>query len=214
MRCRQGGRGVQFGAGDPAAARRSTEPPRNKDPALVALQDWAAERHGPERTALAQLCERFAAQSPVGPARAMPGPTGEANLYVVLPREAVLCLAETDADRLVQLAAVLAVGSRAVWPVHAQALYAELPEAARERITLALDWSHAAVAYDVVLHHGSAESLRAVAAKLAQRPGAIVGVEGLAPGETEIALERLIVERSLSVNTAAAGGNATLMAIG
>ena len=51
------------------------------------------------------------------------------------------------------------------------------------------------------------------AAELAARPGPIVGVDGLRPGETAIALERLVIERALSVNTAAAGGNATLMTL-
>ena len=46
------------------------------------------------------------------------------------------------------------------------------------------------------------------------RQGAIVGVHGLNKGETDIALERLLVEHALSVNTAAAGGNASLMTIG
>ena len=41
-----------------------------------------------------------------------------------------------------------------------------------------------------------------------------IGVHGQAPGETGIALERLVIERALSVNTAAAGGNASLMTIG
>jgi RHH-type proline utilization regulon transcriptional repressor/proline dehydrogenase/delta 1-pyrroline-5-carboxylate dehydrogenase len=37
---------------------------------------------------------------------------------------------------------------------------------------------------------------------------------GLVPGRDNIALERLVIERALSVNTAAAGGNASLMTIG
>ena len=41
-----------------------------------------------------------------------------------------------------------------------------------------------------------------------------VVAEGHAPGDHAIALERLVHERSLSINTAAAGGNATLMTIG
>ena len=36
----------------------------------------------------------------------------------------------------------------------------------------------------------------------------------LRPGERDVPLERLVLERSLSVNTAAAGGNASLMTIG
>jgi len=52
-----------------------------------------------------------------------------------------------------------------------------------------------------------------VAASLAARPGPIVGLTGLAPGDTRIPLERLVIERSLSINTAAAGGNASLMTL-
>jgi len=33
------------------------------------------------------------------------------------------------------------------------------------------------------------------------------------PGETAIPIDRLVIERSLSINTAAAGGNASLMTI-
>ena len=43
---------------------------------------------------------------------------------------------------------------------------------------------------------------------LVVRDGAIVSVQGFARGESNILLERLYIERSLSVNTAAAGGNA------
>jgi len=39
-------------------------------------------------------------------------------------------------------------------------------------------------------------------------------VHGLNKGETDIPLERLLIEHALSVNTAAAGGNASLMTIG
>jgi RHH-type proline utilization regulon transcriptional repressor/proline dehydrogenase/delta 1-pyrroline-5-carboxylate dehydrogenase len=53
-----------------------------------------------------------------------------------------------------------------------------------------------------------------LAARLAQRSGPIVLLHAFDPGDAQIPLERLVVERSLSVNTAAAGGNASLMAIG
>ncbi|MCE7878736.1 MAG: hypothetical protein DYH14_15760, partial [Betaproteobacteria bacterium PRO3] len=67
---------------------------------------------------------------------------------------------------------------------------------------------------DLVLLHGSVDELAAVQRKLAERAGPVVGVERFEPGDTRIPLERLVVERALSVNTAAAGGNATLMTIG
>ena len=68
--------------------------------------------------------------------------------------------------------------------------------------------------FTAVIHHGDSDQLRAVSEKLAERTGPIVSLQGLAPGETGIMLERLLIERSLSVNTAAAGGNASLMSVG
>jgi RHH-type proline utilization regulon transcriptional repressor/proline dehydrogenase/delta 1-pyrroline-5-carboxylate dehydrogenase len=184
---------------------------RDSDPALQSLSTWASS---PAQAALAEACTRYAARSPVGRWRSLAGPTGEANLYAVLPREAVLCLANDDADRLLQLAAVLAVGSRALWPVDAHALWQRLPDEAKDRVALVEDWRRDSIAFDAVLHHGDAASLLAVCRAVAARPGSIVGVTGLEAGDSQISLERLVVERSLSVNTAAAGGNASLMTMG
>jgi len=179
-------------------------------PALAALRGWAA-RERDDR--LADACVRFASASRVGVAVLLAGPTGERNVYTLRPRDAVLCLAGDDGDRLVQLAAVLAVGSRAVWPVGCADLRARLPDAVRAGIDLVDDWSAPATRFDALLHHGSADELLRIVAIVAARPGPIVGVEGRRPGETALPLERLVVERALSVNTAAAGGNATLMTL-
>jgi RHH-type proline utilization regulon transcriptional repressor/proline dehydrogenase/delta 1-pyrroline-5-carboxylate dehydrogenase len=178
--------------------------------ALSQLRRWASDA---DERALVGCCERFAAQSRAGASRALRGPTGERNVYSLVARDAVLCLAAAAADRLVQLAAVLAVGSRAVWPDDARALHARLPAPVRERVELVADWSAASVHFDAAIHHGGRDALLAVCARLAARPGPIVGVDALAPGDTRVALERLVVERALSVNTAAAGGNATLMTL-
>ena len=48
--------------------------------------------------------------------------------------------------------------------------------------------------------------------KVAARSGAIVGITQLQANE-QIPLERLVIERAISVNTAAAGGNASLMTL-
>ena len=185
--------------------------PQPMSGALLALQGWAkAERQG----ALAQACQDYASQSRSQAAIALSGPTGERNVYSLHPREAVLCLAAQDGDRLLQLAAVLAVGSRAVWPADAQALRARLPNAVGECIALVADWQAPQAQYDAALHHGGAQSLRAACLHMAGRAGPIVGVQGLEEGDAAIALERLVVERSLSINTAAAGGNASLMTLG
>jgi len=76
------------------------------------------------------------------------------------------------------------------------------------------DWLEEGLAFDVVLHHGDADQLHALSLQLADRPGAIVSLHGHGRGEDAMALERLLIERAVSLNTAAAGGNASLMTIG
>ena len=164
-----------------------------------------------QHAASAACCERFAACSPVGAWRSLAGPTGEADLYAVRPRERVLCLAASDTDRLVQLAALSSVGSRALWPRDAAALRERLPAMLQERIELVDDWVLDDVDFDAVLHHGEPMERVQVVRAVAARAGPIVGITTLAPGDRDVPLERLVVERSLSINTAAAGGNATLM---
>ena len=144
----------------------------------------------------------------------LPGPTGGRNVYRLVPRSAGLCLAAHDEDRLTQLAAVRSVGSRAIWPLEARALLDRLAPDERAHVALTSDWTAAGVSFDAVLLHGSVEELVEVQRRLAEREGPVIGVERLEPGDTAIPLERLVTERALSINTAAAGGNASLMAIG
>ncbi|TFZ05085.1 trifunctional transcriptional regulator/proline dehydrogenase/L-glutamate gamma-semialdehyde dehydrogenase [Ramlibacter rhizophilus] len=187
---------------------RTAAVPSPARPALASLTAWAA---GHPR--LEAACRRFAQAAVADGGIVLPGPTGERNAYRIAPRDAVLCLAEDDADRLVQLAAVLAVGSRAVWPGSSHALASRFPAAVRACIDLVEDWAAPDAPFDAVLFHGDAPGVQAVQQVLADRPGPIVNVERLAPGEDEVRLERLVVERSTSINTAAAGGNATLMSL-
>ena len=123
---------------------------------VATLRTWA-QAQGMDPLAL--HCDQVISASPVGGWHALPGPTGEANLYAVQARPAVLCLADDDADRLAQLAAVLAVGSRAVWPLQTRPLLERLPPALREQIALAQDWQQTTVHFDAVLQHGDATAL-------------------------------------------------------
>jgi RHH-type proline utilization regulon transcriptional repressor/proline dehydrogenase/delta 1-pyrroline-5-carboxylate dehydrogenase len=183
--------------------------------AQQAFAAWAQARSAAHTSArIASASSHLAAQSPTSAWRTLRGPTGEANLYAVLPREAVLCLAAEEDDLLLQLAAVLAVGAHALWPAESRTLWERLPTAVRGRIALAQDWRADAVHFDAVLHHGSAQTASEIAQTLARRPGPIVGLTTLTPGDANVPLERLVIERSLSINTAAAGGNASLMSIG
>ncbi|ELY5815117.1 trifunctional transcriptional regulator/proline dehydrogenase/L-glutamate gamma-semialdehyde dehydrogenase [Cronobacter turicensis] len=176
-----------------------------------ALTEWAAGR--PE---LKALCEHYLALSQSGVQRTLPGPTGERNTYTLLPRERVLCLADNEQGLLVQLAAATSAGSRVLWvdePLQ-RTLAKQLPAAVNAIIDFAKPDVLFSQFFDAVIYHGDSDQLRALCEKVAAREGAIVSVQGFARGETNLLLERLWLERSLSVNTAAAGGNASLMTIG
>jgi RHH-type proline utilization regulon transcriptional repressor/proline dehydrogenase/delta 1-pyrroline-5-carboxylate dehydrogenase len=112
------------------------------------------------------------------------GPVGERNLYRQRPKGTILCVAADSAHLEVQRAAVAATGNRAT--------------------TDAADADLAAA-----LFAGSAEQLLALTRQMAAREGRIVPVH-----VEPYPLEFLSDEISLSENTAAAGGNASLMTIG
>ncbi|QKE64614.1 trifunctional transcriptional regulator/proline dehydrogenase/L-glutamate gamma-semialdehyde dehydrogenase [Aquipseudomonas campi] len=184
--------------------------PAEQEKALHALNEWA----GKHDQALAALCAQYAGLAQSYTCHVLNGPTGERNTYSLLPRERVLGLAEERGDLLAQLAATLAVGSRALWLESQRELFASLPKEVQKRIGLVADWTSVDAEFDAILHHGDSDQLREVSQQAAQRKGAIIGVHGLNKGETDIPLERLLIEHALSVNTAAAGGNASLMTIG
>ncbi|HRK38910.1 MAG TPA: L-glutamate gamma-semialdehyde dehydrogenase, partial [Burkholderiaceae bacterium] len=184
-------------------------------PALQAMHDWAAAQN---RLPLSHQCARLAACNPAGLQATLPGPTGERNVYQVHARQHVLCTVGQQPnaadDLLTQLAAVLAVGSTAVWDSHhpvAASLHAALPPKVQAHIELRNDWARADA--DAALCHGQPTDHLHTAQVLSQRPGAIVTLTTLPPG-APVPLARLVAERSVSTNTAAAGGNASLMTLG
>ncbi|AIR01899.1 trifunctional transcriptional regulator/proline dehydrogenase/L-glutamate gamma-semialdehyde dehydrogenase [Pluralibacter gergoviae] len=178
---------------------------------LTALRAWAIKR-----PALQALCDRYGELAQAGTQRVLPGPTGERNTWTLVPRERVLCLADNEEDALIQLAAATAAGCEVLWPEDGlqRGLAKQLPTAVSERIRFAGREQIASAQFDAVIYHGDSDQLRELCQQVAARDGAIVSVQGFARGETNLLLERLYHERSLSVNTAAAGGNASLMTIG
>jgi RHH-type proline utilization regulon transcriptional repressor/proline dehydrogenase/delta 1-pyrroline-5-carboxylate dehydrogenase len=180
--------------------------------AYQALTQWVDSNY-PE---LSSVCAQFTQQNQSGTTRLLPGPTGERNSYSLLPRERVLCLADNEFDVLVQLTAVICVGSRPLWTETAvqRALYSKLPAVLQQQIVFTAVDTVLAQSFDAVIYHGDSDKLRQLCEDIAAREGAIITVQGLARGDSAIQLERLYLERSLSVNTAAAGGNASLMTIG
>lgn len=142
------------------------------------------------------------------------GPTGESNQYAVLPRKRTLSLAESEQEQIAQLIAIFSVGSQPVllkgndfYQKHA----ARLPEVIRQQFHIIENIQTGD--FDAVLHHGSQNQLMNLQKQIAQREGAIVGITHLEPQQLQIPVERLVIERAISINTAAAGGNASLMTL-
>jgi RHH-type proline utilization regulon transcriptional repressor/proline dehydrogenase/delta 1-pyrroline-5-carboxylate dehydrogenase len=111
---------------------------------------------------------------------------------------------------------VLATGAQPAWlddPV-SRTLLVALPADVRGAIAR-VDADRDAI--DLALIAADVDAVAAWSRRLAARDGAIVGIVAVVPGTRDPGAyprDRVDVERSVSVNTAAAGGNASLMTIG
>ncbi|ARS27088.1 trifunctional transcriptional regulator/proline dehydrogenase/L-glutamate gamma-semialdehyde dehydrogenase [Sphingomonas sp. KC8] len=184
---------------------------------FLAYVDWLRDTgHGEALFA----CKAQAVGVPLGAVAELPGPVGERNLYRLDPRGRIALLPSTTTGLLVQFGAALATGNDVLVEAEhpALAVLDGLPPALAARIHRSRDWCGTA---DLggVLFEGDADTLVAVNIAVAERPGRIVTVQGataadLASGRAGYNLDLLLEEKVISTNTAAAGGNATLMAIG
>ncbi len=150
----------------------------------------------------------------VGQAFDLQGPTGETNRYMMLPRKRVLTVATNHVDVVHQMLAIFAVQSEvAILEGHSfmQSYASKLPQAIRQVIIEIGHVEHGN--FDAVLHHGTADQLEKLQTQVAARQGAIVGITHMQDSSVRIPLERLLIEHAISINTAAAGGNASLMTI-
>ncbi|MBL0849310.1 MAG: trifunctional transcriptional regulator/proline dehydrogenase/L-glutamate gamma-semialdehyde dehydrogenase [Candidatus Liberibacter ctenarytainae] len=188
------------------------QPPLHQSTPFHAFCDWAKNQHD---KALDRIIHYYQQLVPRGVSRKLVGPTGEYNSYILVPRGRILCLAETKSDALLQLTAVLAMGCQVVWPDHTiqQQLRALLPPSVNHKITTVDNWKHVDCQFDAVVFHGNSQQLQIVCQEVASRDGPIIMIEGLQSGE-RLLPERLVHERAISINTAAAGGNTTLMMLG
>ena len=113
---------------------------------------------------------------------------------------AYLCIADDEQDALIPARRRAGGGQPYCgWMTrcHRQLVKA-LPSAVSERIQLAKAENITAQPFDAVIFHGDSDQLRALCEAVAARDGAIVSVQGFARGESNILLERLYIERSLS----------------
>jgi RHH-type transcriptional regulator, proline utilization regulon repressor / proline dehydrogenase / delta 1-pyrroline-5-carboxylate dehydrogenase len=175
---------------------------------FAALRAWAA-REG--RGELVRCCDAYAAATPLGHRAVLQGPTGEENTLSFVPRGRVFCRADDEDERLHQVAAALATGNVAVLPAGC------LPVTllAEKAITAALATVDPATdpAADAILAAIGDEALAGLRRRVAMADGPLVAVIAPDPAGGAYRLYRLVCERVISANTAAAGGNTTLMTL-
>jgi RHH-type proline utilization regulon transcriptional repressor/proline dehydrogenase/delta 1-pyrroline-5-carboxylate dehydrogenase len=196
--------------------------------ALAALGSWLRLRGEQD---LANRCEANWAASALGAQTELPGPTGESNVLRYRARGRVLCIARAEggeapdglrAAPILQLAACLATGNRALFASDGTAaLLAGLPQAVSSEV----DWAAGEGAgiggsfpFEAVLLRAGDEAWAALRRELAARDGARIAIVRAVPRARddegpEYDLARLLCEQVISINTAAAGGNASLMTL-
>ena len=174
--------------------------PAHVAPLVEAFANWLS---GQGDAASAAAARAMAAGSGLGIELALPGPVGETNLYALHPRGRILLRPATREGLYGQMAAVLASGNTAT--VEGMALPAGLPAAVAARFA-----PDAGEHFAACLVEGDAEAVRAACKAVAELPGPIVPVHVTAGPN----LVWLLEEVSTSINTTAAGGNASLMMIG
>jgi RHH-type proline utilization regulon transcriptional repressor/proline dehydrogenase/delta 1-pyrroline-5-carboxylate dehydrogenase len=155
---------------------------------------------------------------------ALPGPTGESNELRRHARGVFLVLGAGagEADLAAALAAPLLAGNSvalladAAGEALARRLQAELPlgvlRLGGAQDSLGCWLAPAGLAGVVLARAGDAELQRTLRQQLAERPGAILPLIAAAEARDPRQLYRFAAEQTLTINTAAAGGNAALLA--
>ncbi|WP_094283780.1 trifunctional transcriptional regulator/proline dehydrogenase/L-glutamate gamma-semialdehyde dehydrogenase [Brucella ceti] len=223
-----GGRGLSGTgpkAGGPLYLGRLVEtapiPPRHAsvhtDAALKDFARWLGNRGMND---LAQAARDTGSASALGLELELPGPVGERNLYALHPRGRVLLVPQTEIGLYRQLTAVLATGNTAVIDEACglRAVLKDLPETVAARAIWTGDWQ-ADAPFAGALIEGDSARIKEVNSRIAALPGPLVltqaaSPEDLAANQDAYCLNWLLEEVSTSINTTAAGGNASLMAIG
>ena len=149
---------------------------------------------------------------------ALPGPTGEQNTLTLYPRGVLLCFGGAQAeDLLAQALTALAAGSAVLAAASEEVAKTLSPlrrhlqaEADLADALVIIDPADAATLLDAsingVMVDGPTRS--AIAERVARRSGEILPILSLWDDP-----ERLFIERTLTINTAAAGGNVSLLSL-
>ena len=138
------------------------------------------------------------------------GPTGETDQYLLRPRGLVWCMPQTVDGLQAQWQACQKTGNTMLLQDNAQAQQAALHWVTEQTL--------AELPVQAALVESDTDALLALQQQLSTRNGPLLLVQGLTTEEIRhgehYRQERLLREVSISTNTTAAGGNASLMMVG
>lgn len=158
--------------------------------------------------------------------KVLPGPTGESNLLYLEPRGCVVCYADQDTEFsfwLMSIISALAVGNTVVTAV--SDMFFEEAKAFENKLMLCgvSEGVLQVVKHDklnALLHHrdiagtvvdSNSARMGYFSKKLTERDGAILPVISAEYNDT--LLQRLVTEKTVSIDTTASGGNTSLMTL-
>ena len=147
----------------------------------------------------------------VGTQHELPGPVGERNLYALHPRGRILALPATPGGLQQQLDAIAATGNIAVVSKEAAGLAQELAPELCSAIEWADDWREALPAAHILIESSDLD-ITPILAVVAGHDGPIPIVQ-LGDQKHDYRRDWMLEEVSTSIDTTAAGGNASLMAL-
>ncbi len=139
----------------------------------------------------------------------LPGPTGESNRLELHPRGVAACIADDERALVAQARAAALAGNTAL--LLRSHLSLQVRDALEPGSVVFVDTLDPA-AVDVVLLDASRDRARRVRMQLAAAPGKIVPVV-VPDAAGRYDPTRLVVERTVTVNTAATGGNTALLSL-
>lgn len=194
----------------PAAVVSPVEPVA-PPPLLNVLRTWAESCGHPD---WAEMCRAAADLTLLPHHLLLPGPTGEQNRLSFAPRGKLLCVAETADGLLAQLAAALATGNQPVVADHpaSLSLYARLPHELQAAISFGLAPSQWPQLAGALCQHRQGKAVRELLQHFTTLDGPLRPIFYAEDRPPHYPIYRLCLERVISINTTAAGGNAALMA--
>ncbi len=176
-----------------------------------AMTIWTDWLRGQGESANVQTAVALTRTPLVGGTCTLPGPVGETNLYKLAPRGNILCIPATKAGLYDQISLALSGGNTALVLAHDSlgGWYSRLPATVQRKVVLV----HSATEKPCAIVLSERDDEAFACARKALAAGNYPIASAWVTGDSLPPAECVLEEQSVSINTTAAGGNASLMTL-